>query len=95
MRRKEKTWSLKFSILISCVGCMVLALLLQLLLFMASSSSVISAQTAQINQRTLENLSDDIYDRFKRIENSLITVYEHKSFVRELAGLQDADALSQ
>ncbi|MBR5302032.1 MAG: sensor histidine kinase [Clostridia bacterium] len=95
MRRKEKTWSLKFSILISCVGCMVLALLLQLLLFMASSSSVISAQTAQINQRTLENLSDDIYDRLKRIENSLITVYEHKSFVRELAGLQDADALSQ
>ena len=31
MRRKEKTWSLKFSILISCVGCMVLALLLQLM----------------------------------------------------------------
>ncbi len=95
MQRFRKTWSLKSSILLSCVGCMVLAMLLQLVLFTASSSSVISAQTAQINRRTLENLSDDVYDRLKRIENSLITIYEHKSFVRELADHRDADALAR
>ena len=95
MRRREKTWSLKSSILISCVGCMVLAMLLQLVLFHASSSSIIAAQTAQINRTTLENLSDDVYDRFKRIENSLITIYEHKSFVRELSSSVDQDALSR
>ena len=95
MRRIRKTWSLKSSILLSCVGCMVLAMLLQLVLFTTSSSSVISAQTAQINRRTLENLSDDVYDRLKRIENSLITIYEHKSFVRELADHHDADTLAR
>ena len=95
MRHFRKTWSLKSSILLSCVGCMVLAMLLQLVLFTASSSSVISVQTAQINRRTLENLSDDVYDRLKRIENSLITIYEHKSFVRELADHRDADALAR
>lgn len=95
MRRPKRTWSLKSSILISCVGCMVLAMLLQLVLFTASSSSVISAQTAQINRTTLENLSDDVYDRLKRIENSLITIYEHKSFVRDLAAVRDAQALSR
>lgn len=95
MRRREKTWSLKSSILISCVGCMVLAMLLQLVLFNASSSSIIAAQTAQINRTTLQNLSDDVYDRFKRIENSLITIYEHKSFVRELSSSADQDALAR
>jgi len=91
----KRTWSFKTSILISCIACMVLVMLLQLVLFTASSSSVISAQTAQINRRTLENLSDDVYDRLKRIENSLITIYEHKSFVRELADHRDADALAR
>jgi len=95
MWRIKKTWSLKSSILLSCVGCMVLAMLLQLVLFNASSSAVISGQTAQINRNTLENLSDDMYDHFKQIENSLVTIYEHKSFVRELAASQDADALAQ
>jgi len=95
MRHFRKTWSLKSSILLSCVGCMVLAMLLQLVLFTASSSSVISVQTAQINRRTLENLSDDVYDRLKRIENSLITIYEHKSFVRELADRRDKDVLAR
>lgn len=95
MRKQKRIWSLKTSILLSCVGCVVLAMLLQLVLFNASSSSVISAQTAQINRTTLENLSDDIYDRLKRIENSLITIYEHKSFVRDLAASGDAQALSR
>lgn len=95
MRKRKKAWSLKTSILISCVGCVVLAMLLQLLLFNASSSAIISGQTAQINRTTLENLSDDVYDRFKRIENSLVTIYEHKTFVRELAAAQDADALAR
>ena len=95
MEWRKKSWSLKTSILLSCVGCMVLAMLLQLVLFNASSSSVISAQTAQINRTTLENLSDDVYDRLKRIENSLITIYEHKSFVRDLAAGKDAQVLSQ
>jgi len=81
--------------MISCVGCVVLAMLLQLVLFNASSSSIIAGQTAQINRTTLENLSDDVYDRFKRIENSLVTIYEHKSFVRELADVRDADALAR
>ncbi|MGN0776455.1 MAG: sensor histidine kinase [Candidatus Ventricola sp.] len=82
-------------ILLSCIGCTVLAMLLQLVLFNAASSSIIAKQTAQINRTTLQNLSDDVYNRFKRIENSLITIYEHKSFVRELADTSSTDELAR
>lgn len=94
MFRHKKAWSLRASILLSCIGCTVLAMLLQLVLFNATSSSIIAAQTAQINRTTLQNLSDDVYNRFKRLENSLITIYEHKSFVRELAEPGNTDELA-
>lgn len=94
MKPVKHAWSLKTSILVSCIGCMMLAMLVQLVLFNASSSSIITAQTAQINRTTLQNLSDDVYNRFKQIENSLITIYEHKSFVRDLADESDGDVLA-
>lgn len=86
---------MRSSILLSCIGCTVLAMLLQLVLFNATSSSIIAGQTAQINRTTLQNLSDDVYNRFKRIENSLITICEHKSFVRELADAGSTDELAR
>ena len=95
MLRHKRAWSLRASILLSCVGCMLLAMLLQLVLFNASSSTIIAGQMAQINRTTLQNLSDDVYNRFKRIENSLITIYEHKSFVRELADAENTDELAR
>lgn len=95
MFQHKKAWSLRSSILLSCIGCTVLAMLLQLVLFNATSSSIIAGQTAQINRTTLQNLSDDVYNRFKRIENSLITIYEHKSFVRELADAGSTDELAR
>lgn len=95
MRCTNGTWSLKSLILISCIGCMLLAMLLQMLLFNASSSAVITQQTAEINRNTLSNMSDEIYDHLKKIENSLISVYDHRAFVHDLGAAPSADTLTQ
>ena len=76
---------LRGRILASCMAATLAAMLIQLALFNASSSRVLSRQTTAINESALQNLSDDIYQRLKDIENSLISVYEHKDFLRELS----------
>ena len=65
------TMRLRTRILLTCLICMISAMLLQLVLFNTSSSRVISEQTDSINRNTLQNLSDDVYSHFKSIEKSL------------------------
>ena len=77
--------SLRTRIFISCVACLLLATLMQFMLFGLTSSSIIARQTEEINQNTLDNLSIDVYETFKEVENSLINIYSHRDFVRELA----------
>lgn len=78
--------TLRTKILLSCISCMLIAMLMQLMLFNKSSTRIISRQTATINDSTLQSLGDDVYALFKNIENSLISVYEHKDFIRALGG---------
>ena len=84
MSRQKMPHILRTRILFSCVGCMLVAMLIQMLLFNASSSGVISAQTASINQSTLKNLTDDVYSSIKSVEDSLVGIYAHKDFLRAL-----------
>ena len=86
--------NLRVRILLSCLACMVGAMLIQLTLFTRSSTQIISAQVETINANTLANLGDDLYERVKAVENSLITIYEHKDFLRALA-LEGAASLAQ
>lgn len=93
MKRKHMPMGLRTRILLTCLLCMLCAMLLQMLLFNASSSGVISEQTAGINASTLRNLSDDVYARLKNLEDSLIGVYRYKDFLRSLGGGQDSAQL--
>ena len=86
--------SLRVRILLSSLICMLAALLIQMTLFNASSSRIISRQTRTINESTLANLGDDVYALFKDVENALISVYDHKDFIRAL-GSQDVSALQR
>ena len=86
--------SLRVRILLSCLACMVGAMLIQLTLFTRSSSQIISTQVETINANTLANLGDDLYERVKAVENSLIAIYEHKDFLRALA-LEDVTSLAE
>lgn len=88
---KIKAVSMRFKILLSCVGCMILALVFQTLLFQRSSSEIIYAQAYEISSSTLSNLRDDLYTFNKSIENNLIKVYNQSEFIRGLAYNQAAE----
>ena len=94
MKQKSRSYSLRNLILLSFVGCLLVALLLLMLLFNRSSSSIISRQTDQFTRYSLENLSSDIYSRFKDIENSLIQIYDYKDFIRSVAADGTAEEYS-
>ena len=91
MLLKFKSVSMRFKILLSCIGCMILALVLQTVLFQHSSSGIIYAQAKEISKSTMNNLQDEIYAFNKSIENSLIKVYNEKEFIRDLSYQQAVD----
>ena len=76
--------SLRKKILISCVGCMISALVLQTIIFQNSSSGIIVGQTRQITKNTLESLQGDLHTYIKNIEYDMIKIYNNKEFVRDL-----------
>jgi sensor histidine kinase YesM len=76
---------MRTKILLSCIGCTLLALILQTALFQQSSSGIIFSQAQEISRNTLNNLQDDLYNFNKSIENSLIKVYNQNKFIRDLS----------
>ena len=84
MKAARRPMKLRTKILLSCLNCILVGMLVQLTLFNRSSSAIIARQAQTINDSTLQNLSDDLYQQFKTIENDLITIYEHKDFLRAL-----------
>lgn len=84
---------MRTKILLACVCCMLFALLLQLFFFQRSSSRILTNQTREITQNTLENLQEDFSEYFKGIENSLIKVYNEKQFMRDLFFVREPTAL--
>lgn len=85
MLYKFKAVSMRFKILLSCLGCMILALVFQTILFQRSSSEIIYAQAHEISASTMSNLQDELYTFNKSIENSLIKIYNQKEFIRDLS----------
>lgn len=82
---KINNLSMRAKILLSCIGCMIVALLIQTFLFQRSSSRIIYAQASEISRTTLNNLQDDLYAFNKGIENSLIKIYNDKEFIRDIS----------
>lgn len=94
MEHPKRPLSMRMKILLSCIVCMLLALALQTLLFYRSSSAIIYSQARQISGNTMENLQDDLYAFNKSVENSLIKIYNHSAFIRDLGFGTDALQLS-
>jgi sensor histidine kinase YesM len=77
--------SMRTKILLSCIGCTLLALIIQTVLFQQSSSRIIFGQAQEISRSTLNNLQEDLYNFNKSIENSLIKIYNQNKFIRDLS----------
>lgn len=92
--RKGRSYNLTNLILVSFVAFLLVAMLLQMMLFNRSSSLLISRQTDQFTQSSLENLSSILYSRFKDVENSLVQIYDYKNFIKALSSNNLADGYS-
>lgn len=92
---KNKAWSMRSKILISCLSCILTAIVLQFVFFLNSSSHVIYNQAQEISLNTLQNLQEDVYSYSKEYENSLIKIYNQKSFIHALALEEPSDQLRQ
>lgn len=82
---KKRPLKMRTKIMISSVICILLALVLQTVLFYRSSSQIIYAQAQEINSNTMENLQDDLYSFNKSIENSMIKIYNQNEFKLDMS----------
>lgn len=76
---------LRFKILFMCLGCTLIALLLQTWLFQETSSSLIYGQAKEESENSLQNMQNEIYDFAKKIESNLIEVYTEEELIERLS----------
>ena len=76
---------LRFKILFMCLGCTLIALLLQTWLFQETSSSLIYGQAKEESENSLQNMQNEIYDFAKKMESNLIEVYTEEELIERLS----------
>ncbi len=81
---KYKKSSMKNKIVISCAIAILFALLIHSFIFSKASSKIIYNQVKEINMASLNSIQDEFYTINKSIENSIITIYNQKEFIRDL-----------
>ncbi len=89
------SFSLRGKLLFSCISCLSLALVVQMLWFRASSSRIIMQQTQEFSLAALKNLQDDIYEFCRSVQGDLIKIYLQKDLLNDMAFVSDAAKLRQ
>ncbi|MGL5438068.1 MAG: sensor histidine kinase [Lachnospiraceae bacterium] len=84
---------LRFKILILCLATTMTALLLQTWLFNRRSSALIYNQAKAENLSLLQNMQDDLFGIQKNIENNIISIYNHRQFMKDLNSERSIDVL--
>lgn len=82
-------------ILALCLGCAMVALILQTFLFQQASSDLIYTQSKEEMEKSLQNLQDDVYSLIKTIESGMIDIYNEDGFVRDLKSGKDAEEMRE
>ncbi len=75
---------LRLKILVMCLGCVLLALILQILLFQKTSSEKIYNWSKEESVNSLQNMQNEIYAFLKKMESNLIEVYNEQELVEAL-----------
>ncbi len=84
---------LRLKILAMCLGCTLLALVLQTLLFQKTSSEIIYNWSKEESVNSLENMQNEIYGFLKKMESNLIEVYNERELIEALKQEQSIDSL--
>ncbi len=80
-------------ILLLCMGCTLVALLLQTYLFQEASSSLIYRQSKEEIENSLQNLQDDMYNFIMTMETGMIDIYKQEEFIQDLKNDSDISDL--
>lgn len=83
---------LRFRILLSCIVCVLLALLIQTFLFKETSSEMIYNLSRQESENSLKNMQEEIYQFTGNMEKKLIKVYGEQDLI---SALKDEDYTAQ
>ena len=75
---------MRSKILLLCLGCTLIALILQTILFQNTSAKLIYHQAEEESFNSLKNMQNDIYSFVKNIESNLIKIYGKKDFLKNL-----------
>lgn len=77
-------WNMRMKILAVCVGCTLIALVMQTLLFQRASAKLIGRQSKNESYHTLENMQNEVYTFIKHIESNMIEIYNNRDFLSTL-----------
>ena len=75
---------LRFLILLSCIVCVLLALLIQTFLFKETSSEMIYNLSREESENSLKNMQEEIYHYTGSMEKKLIKVYGEQDLINAL-----------
>ena len=75
---------LRFKILFLCLGCTLLALILQTFLFQNTSSTLIYNLSKQESETSLQNMQKEIYAYIKNMESKLIEIYSDEELMEKM-----------
>lgn len=75
---------LRFRILLSCIVCVLLALLIQTFLFKETSSEMIYNLSREESENSLKNMQEEIYHFTGNMEKKLIKIYSEQDFISAL-----------
>lgn len=86
---------LRLKILAMCLGCTLLALVLQTLLFQTTSSDMIYDWSKEESMNSLQNMQNEIYAFLKKMESNLIEVYNEQELLDALKEQETIGGLRQ
>lgn len=75
---------LRFRILLSCIVCVLLALLIQTFLFKETSSEMIYNLSREESENSLKNMQEEIYHFTGNMEKKMIKIYSEQEFISAL-----------
>ena len=75
---------LRFRILLSCIVCVLLALLIQTFLFKETSSEMIYNLSREESENSLKNMQEEIYYFTGNIEKKMIKIYSEQDLISSL-----------
>ena len=79
-----ESMKLRFRILLSCIVCVLLALLIQTFLFKETSSEMIYNLSREESENSLKNMQEEIYHFTGNMEKKMIKVYGEQDLISAL-----------